>query len=115
MHRQDAMMREQEDFISIDIGLNFGWNNNSGGLDIGIGVGPGSNLKIGMHNTTRNAENETLTNKDGLYMRMVYVYAVVISAVGLVEFFYGNSPSAAWQNIQIFVNNYIVNGKCPGM
>mgnify|MGYP004504064345 FL=1 len=48
-------------------------------------------------------------------MRMVYVYAVVISAVGLVEFFYGNSPSAAWQNIQIFVNNYIVNGKCPGM
>lgn len=104
-----------EDFISIDTGLNFGWNNNSGGLDIGIGAGPGSNLKIGMHNTTRNAENETLTNKDGLYMRMVYVYAVVISAVGLVEFFYGNSPSAAWQNIQIFVNNYIVNGKCPGM
>ena len=48
-------------------------------------------------------------------MRMVYVYAVVISVVGLVEFFYGNSPSTAWQNIQIFVNNYIVNGKCPGM
>ena len=58
MHRQDAMMREQEDFISIDIGLNFGWNNNSGGLDIGIGVGPGSNLKIGMHNTTSILDNK---------------------------------------------------------
>ena len=56
------------------------------------GLHPGSNLKVGVHSTKSNGI-KTSTDKCGIYMRMGYVYVVVIAAAALVSMLYGNDPS----------------------
>ena len=46
---------------------------------------PGSNLKVGVHSTKSNGI-KTSTDKCGVYMRMGYVYVVVIAAAAPVSY-----------------------------
>ena len=103
-----------DNLVSIDASLNGGWADNSYGLDLSAGLHPGSNLKIGLHSIISNG-NEILTDKYGVYMRMGYVYVVVIAAAALGSMLYGNDPSSAGQTIINFINNFINNGVCPAM
>ena len=103
-----------DNLVSIDASLNGGWADDSYGLDLSAGLHPGSNLKIGVHSIISNG-NEILTDKYGVYMRMGYVYVVVIAAAALGSMLYGNDPSSAGQTIINFINNFINNGVCPAM
>ena len=96
-----------DNLVSIDASLNGGWADNSYGLDLSAGLHPGSNLKVGVHSTKSNGI-KTSTDKCGVYMRMGYVYVVVIAAAALGSMLYGNDPSSAGQTIINFINNYIV-------
>ena len=95
-----------DNLVSIDASLNGGWADNSYGLDLSAGLHPGSNLKVGVHSTKSNGI-KTSTDKCGVYMRMGYVYVVVIAAAALVSMLYGNDPSSAGQTIINFINNFI--------
>ena len=103
-----------DNLVSIDASLNGGWADNSYGLDLSAGLHPGSNLKVGVHSTKSNGI-KTSTDKCGVYMRMGYVYVVVIAAAALVSMLYGNDPSSAGQTIINFINNFINNGVCPAL
>ena len=59
--------------------------------------------------------NEILTDKYGVYMRIGYVYVVVIAAAALGAMLYGNDPSSAGQTIINFINNFGKNGVCPAL
>ena len=95
-----------DNLVSIDASLNGGWADNSYGLDLSAGLHPGSNLKVGVHSTKSNGI-KTSTDKCGVYMRMGYVYVVVIAAAALVSMLYGNDPSSAGQTIINFINNFV--------
>ena len=103
-----------DNLVSIDASLNGGWADNSYGLDLSAGLHPGSNLKVGVHSTKSNGI-KTSTDKCGVYMRMGYVYVVVIAAAALVSMLYGNDPSSAGQTIINFINNFVNNGVCPAL
>ena len=103
-----------DNLVSIDASLNGGWADNSYGLDLSAGLHPGSNLKVGVHSTNSNGI-KTSTDKCGVYMRMGYVYVVVIAAAALVSMLYGNDPSSAGQTIINFINNFVNNGVCPAL
>lgn len=53
--------------------------------------------------------------ENGVYMRMGYVYVVVIAAAALGSMLYGNDPSSAGQTIINFINNFVNNGVCPAL
>ena len=59
--------------------------------------------------------NEILTDKYVVYMRIGYVYVVVIAAVALGSMLYGNDQSSAGQTIINFINNFVNNGVCPAL
>ena len=59
--------------------------------------------------------NEILTDKYVVYMRIGYVYVVVIAAAALGSMLYGNHPSSAGQTIINFINNFVNNGVCPAL
>ena len=103
-----------DNLVSIDASLNGGWADNSYGLDLSAGLHPGSNLKVGVHSTNSNGI-KTSTDKCGVYMRMGYVYVVVIAAAALGSMLYGNDPSSAGQTIINFINNFVNNGVCPAL
>ena len=103
-----------DNLVSIDASLNGGWADNSYGLDLSAGLHPGSNLKVDVHSTKSNGI-KTSTDKCGVYMRMGYVYVVVIAAAALVSMLYGNDPSSAGQTIINFINNFVNNGVCPAL
>ena len=103
-----------DNLVSIDASLNGGWADNSYGLDLSAGLHPGSNLKVGVHSTKSNGI-KTSTDKCGVYMRMGYVYVVVIAAAALGSMLYGNDPSSAGQTIINFINNFVNNGVCPAL
>ena len=56
-----------------------------------------------------------LPHKNIQYMRMGYVYVVVIAAAALGSMLYGNDPSSAGQTIINFINNFVNNGVCPAL
>ena len=103
-----------DNLVSIDASLNGGWADNSYGLDLSAGLHPGSNLKVGVHSTNSNGI-KTSTDICGVYMRMGYVYVVVIAAAALGSMLYGNDPSSAGQTIINFINNFVNNGVCPAL
>lgn len=59
--------------------------------------------------------NEILTDKYVVYMRIGYVYVVVIAAAALGSMLYGNDTSSAGQTIINFINNFVNNGVCPAL
>ena len=101
-----------KDIVSLDLGADVGWGDDSVGLDLGAGLNPFSNLKVGVHQAKQNGD-ETITSKAGVYMRTGYVYAVVIAAAALYNCVLGMDPSAAWQMIQEYLNSLTASGACP--
>ena len=59
--------------------------------------------------------NEILTDKYVVYMRIGYVYVVVIAVAALGSMLFGNGPSSAGQTIINFINNFVNNGVCPAL
>ena len=104
-----------DNLVSVDASLNGGWADNSYGLDLSAGLHPGSNVKLGVHEKHAVDEKTTIKTENGVYMRMGYVYVVVIAAAALGSMLYGNDPSSAGQTIINFINNFINNGVCPAM
>ena len=104
-----------DNLVSIDASLNGGWADNSYGLDLSAGLHPGSNVKLGVHEKHAVDEKTTIKTENGVYMRMGYVYVVVIAAAALGSMLYGNDPSSAGQTIINFINNFVNNGVCPAL
>ena len=104
-----------DNLVSVDASLNGGWADNSYGLDLSAGLHPGSNVKLGVHEKHAVDEKTTIKTENGVYMRMGYVYVVVIAAAALVSMLYGNDPSSAGQTIINFINNFVNNGVCPAL
>ena len=104
-----------DDLVSVDASLNGGWADNSYGLDLSAGLHPGSNVKLGVHEKHAVDEKTTIKTENGVYMRMGYVYVVVIAAAALGSMLYGNDPSSAGQTIINFINNFVNNGVCPAL
>ncbi|MCB6946080.1 hypothetical protein LIZ82_16545, partial [[Eubacterium] rectale] len=88
-----------DNLVSVDASLNGGWADNSYGLDLSAGLHPGSNVKLGVHEKHAVDEKTTIKTENGVYMRMGYVYVVVIAAAALGSMLYGNDPSSAGQTI----------------
>lgn len=104
-----------DNLVSVDASLNGGWADNSYGLDLSAGLHPGSNVKLGVHEKHAVDEKTTIKTENGVYMRMGYVYVVVIAAAALGSMLYGNDPSSAGQTIINFINNFVNNGVCPAL
>ena len=96
-----------DNLVSVDASLNGGWADNSYGLDLSAGLHPGSNVKLGVHEKHAVDEKTTIKTENGVYMRMGYVYVVVIAAAALGSMLYGNDPSSAGQTIINFINNFV--------
>lgn len=104
-----------DNLVSVDASLNGGWADNSYGLDLSAGLHPGSNVKLGVHEKHAVDEKTTIKTENGVYMRMGYVYVVVIAAAAMGSMLYGNDPSSAGQTIINFINNFVNNGVCPAL
>lgn len=104
-----------DNLVSVDASLNGGWADNSYGLDLSAGLHPGSNVKLGVHEKHAVDEKTTIKTENGVYMRMGYVYVVVIAAAAMGSMLYGNDPSNAGQTIINFINNFVNNGVCPAL
>ena len=104
-----------DNLVSVDASLNGGWADNSYGIDVCVGLHPGSNVKLGVHEKHAVDEKTTIKTENGVYMRMGYVYVVVIAAAALGSMLYGNDPSSAGQTIINFINNFVNNGVCPAL
>lgn len=104
-----------DNLVSVDASLNGGWADNSYGLDLSAGLHTGSNVKLGVHEKHAVDEKTTIKTENGVYMRMGYVYVVVIAAAALGSMLYGNDPSSAGQTIINFINNFVNNGVCPAL
>ena len=103
------------EIVSLGVGVNAGWGDNSVGLDIGLGVSPFSNIKMGGHQTSVDGDT-AVTSKGGIYMRTGYVYSVVVAAYALYACANGAmDPGVAWQYMQQYINSLITNGLCPIM
>ena len=104
-----------DNLVFVDASLNGGWADNSYGLDLSAGLHPGSNVKLGGHEKHAVDEKTTIKTENGVYMRMGYVYVVVIAAAAMGSMLYGNDPSSAGQTIINFINNFVNNGVCPAL
>lgn len=101
-----------EDILSLDLGINVGWDKNSAGLDVGVALNAFSNIKIGGHYTNING-NTSVTSKAGFYMRTGYVYVAALAACMLYGVCTGAVDlSTGWNNMIQYIQS-LANGVCP--
>lgn len=101
-----------EDILSLDLGINAGWDKNSIGLDIGLALNAYSNIKVGGHYTNINGDT-SVTDKAGFYMRTGYVYCIALAGWLLYGVCTGTmDPTIGWNNIIEYIQS-LANGVCP--